>query len=76
MLSEPATNWLIAVCILYPLSTAALGLRLLAVRVRGARLKLPEYLILLSWVCQTGYLIDVSILGLYSALASNTWHGT
>ena len=68
MVSRPLTDWLIAVCILYPLSTGAVVLRMMAVRLRGSKLKLSDYLVLLSWVCQTGYLIDVSVAGMLRRL--------
>ncbi|KAK3902804.1 hypothetical protein C8A05DRAFT_33459 [Staphylotrichum tortipilum] len=61
MVNQPLRDWLVAVCILYPLSTAAVVLRLLAVHVRGSGLKPADYLVILSWLCQTGYLIDVSV---------------
>lgn len=61
--ATPLVDWTVTVVILVTISTIAISLRILAINVRKVGLKIPDYLLFISYTCQIGYLIDVCYYG-------------
>ncbi|KAH8785236.1 hypothetical protein F5883DRAFT_636188 [Diaporthe sp. PMI_573] len=64
MSATPVVVWAVACVVLLTLSTAALALRGVAIRFRGGTPKVPDYLVLLAYLCHVAYVVDASALGL------------
>ncbi len=74
MVSSQVRDWVVATSILFTLSSIAVALRVLAVRVRGTSFRPAEYFVFLAFACQLGYLLEVSIVGtLALSVLSVSW---
>lgn len=63
MADESKLKWVIWACVLLVVSTASVVGRILGTRVRGKKTTIPDYLVIFALLCETGCVVDVSILG-------------
>lgn len=61
MENKTPKEWIVAACILFPLSVGTVLLRLLAVRDRRSGLSLSDHLVCLALLCETGFLVIVGM---------------
>lgn len=63
MASESKLKWVIWACVLLVVSAASVFGRFLGTRLRGKNITVPDLLLLFALLCETGCVVDVSILG-------------